>query len=98
MVMYWFYVWGAWFYFSWFHTFLVKGRGLSETEMGVVSGAAYLLGAIGNMAGGALSDRLSRRHGFVVGRRWVATTALALSAACILATAMSHTKPLVIVF
>src|SRR5688572_13846084 len=33
VAMYGCYCWGVWFYFSWFHTWLVKARGFTEAEM-----------------------------------------------------------------
>lgn len=98
MAMYFCYVWGAWFYFSWFQTYLVKGRGFSQVQMGVITGAAFLLGATGNLAGGTLADRLSRRLGLATGRRIVGAGALAISAVCLFATALAPTKALVVVF
>src|SRR6185369_12656979 len=44
MAMYWCYVWGSWFYFSWFPTFLVRGAGLTEKQMGLSSALPFLLG------------------------------------------------------
>ena len=58
MAMYWCYVWGSWFYFSWFPTFLVRGAGFTEKQMGLLSALPFLLGCGGNLAGGVLSDRL----------------------------------------
>ena len=50
------YAWGSWFYFSWLHTYLVKGRGFSEKEMGFFSSLPFILGAVANVGGGFLGD------------------------------------------
>lgn len=97
VVMYWFYVWGSWFYFSWLHTWLVLGRGFTETEMGIFSALPFLLGALGNIAGGYLSDRMVRRYGLRIGRRVVSCASLAGASLLILATAFSSTKTSAIV-
>src|ERR1044072_2095828 len=54
MLMYSLYGWGSYFYLSWLHTYLVKGRGLTEKEMGIFSTLPCVLGAGANLAGGFL--------------------------------------------
>jgi nitrate/nitrite transporter NarK len=88
MAMYWCYVWGSMFYLTWLPTYLIKGRGLTEAEMGTYTALPFFLGAAGNLAGGELSDRLTRRYGPGLGRRLVGSASLAASAALILATAL----------
>jgi len=97
MGMYWCYVWGSWFYFSWFPTFLVRGAGFSEREMGVLSALPFMLGCCGNVAGGILSDRLAQRYGLKVGRCGQATVSLAVSSLLILGLAFAKDKTLVVV-
>lgn len=87
MVMYWCYVWGSWFYLSWFHTYLVNGRGFTMAEMGIYSSLPFIMGAFGNIAGGYLSDRFSQKFGVKYGRRLVGSGCLALSACCLFLTA-----------
>ncbi len=80
LAMYWFYVWGSWFFFSWFPTFLERGRGFSKAELTYAVAAPFLMGVIGNIAGGYLSDKLSVRYGIKIGRRVLGVGGLALSA------------------
>jgi len=87
MAMYWCYVWGSVFYLTWFPEYLMKGRGLTEQEVAAPAALPFVLGAAGNLAGGFLSDRLTRRYGPGVGRRLVGSVCLALSATLLLATA-----------
>lgn len=68
MAMYWCYVWGSMFYLTWFPIYLMKGRGLTEAEMGFYAALPFLLGAAGNLAGGFISDHLSRKYGLRTGR------------------------------
>jgi predicted MFS family arabinose efflux permease len=56
------YVFALYFFISWLHTFLVKGRGFTEADL-LLSIAPGLLGAAGNLCGGFLSDALVRRLG-----------------------------------
>jgi MFS family permease len=92
MAMYWCYVWGSMFYLTWFPTYLVKGRGLTETEMGWFAALPFVLGATGNVVGGILCDRLTRRFGLARGRRYVGATALLISALFLMAVAATTGK------
>jgi MFS family permease len=56
------------FYQTWFHTFLVRGRGFTEGSL-VLSSLPYVLAACANLAGGVASDALVRRLGLKWGRR-----------------------------
>ena len=77
--MYWFYVWGSWFFFSWFPTFLERGRGFAKAELTYAVAVPFLMGVIGNIAGGYLSDRWSQKFGIRTGRRMIGVGALAIS-------------------
>jgi MFS transporter, ACS family, glucarate transporter len=92
MAMYWSYAWGIWFFLTWFPTYLVKGRGLSQGEMGHFAALPFLFGAVGNLVGGYLCDRLSRRFGLAVGRRLVGALGLLTSALFLVATALTTGK------
>jgi MFS family permease len=94
MLMYSCYGWGSYFYLSWLHTYLVKGRGLTEAEMGIFSTLPFVLGACSNLLGGFLSDRLVRRYGLKNGRRFLGAASLAMGSACVLATALTEGKVL----
>ncbi|MGA2772447.1 MAG: MFS transporter [Bryobacteraceae bacterium] len=97
MAMYWCYVWGSWFYFSWFPTFLVRGAGFTEKQMGLLSALPFLLGCGGNLAGGVLSDRLAVRYGLKVARCGQASASLAVSSLLILGLAFAKDKTLVMI-
>ena len=90
--MYWFYVWGSWFFFSWLHTFLVMGRSFTVEQMGVYSALPFILGTASNVAGGYMSDHLSQRFGLRVGRRLVGVCSLAASAILLIAAGLTVNK------
>jgi MFS transporter, ACS family, glucarate transporter len=98
MAMYWCYVWGSMFYLTWFPTYLMYGRGLSEQEVGIYAASPFVLGVLGNLAGGHLSDRMARRFGLGPGRRLVGTASLTIAAALILVSALTPGKAASIVF
>jgi MFS family permease len=92
MLMYWCYVWGSWFYLSWFHLYLVNGRGFTMTEMAIYSPLPFIMGAFGNFAGGFLGDAFSKKYGLKKGRRLVGSLSLALSAGCLFLTVVTTGK------
>jgi MFS family permease len=85
------------FFQTWFHTFLVKGRGFSEESL-LLSSLPYVVAAFSNIAGGATSDTLTRRLGRTNGRRLVGFGALAAASACTIAAMSTHQHVLTVVF
>ena len=97
IAMYWCYVWGSWFYFSWFPTYLMRGGGFTEKEMGIASALPFICGCAGNLTGGWLSDRLASRFGLKIARCGLASSSLAVSSILILALAFAKQKVVVAV-
>jgi len=89
MLMYHTYCWGSYFYLSWLHTYLAKGRGFGGDELKFFSMLPFLAGACGNLTGGTVSDLLVRKFGLTLGRKVVGTTGLAMSALCIFGTGVT---------
>ncbi len=85
------YVFALYFFISWLHTFLVKGRGFSEGDL-LLSMAPAILGACGNICGGFVSDALVRRLGLKWGRRSVGLIGLSVAALCTIATILTTNK------
>ena len=83
------------FFQTWFHTFMVHGRGFSEAGL-VLSALPYVVAVFANVAGGAASDALVRRFGTKRGRRLIGATALAAAGVFTIA-AMLTTHPLLTV-
>ena len=63
------YTWGLYFYIQWLPTYLEQARGLDLPEIGPTAAAVLLSGAVANLAGGWLSDRLAKRTGIQTARR-----------------------------
>jgi MFS family permease len=97
IAMYGCYAWGSWFYFSWLHTYLVRGRGFTQQELAIFSALPFVLGAAANVAGGYLSDIATRRFGLRRGRTLVGSASLSVAACLLVATALSSGKTAVIV-
>jgi len=85
------------FFQTWFHTFLVKGRGFSEGTL-LLSALPFLVAVVANLAGGAASDALARRLGAKRGRRFIGTGALAAAAAFTVAAMVTEHQVLTVVF
>lgn len=95
--MYGCYAWGSWFYFSWLHTWLVKGRGFTEREMAIFASLPFLLGTAANLAGGFLSDASVRHFGVRRGRILVGSSCLAVASLLLVATALTRERTAAVV-
>jgi MFS family permease len=84
------------FFQTWFHTFLVRGRGVSEGGL-VLSALPYVIAVCANLGGGAVSDRLVRRFGLRWGRRWLGIAGLGSAAMLTLAAMFTEQALLTIV-
>jgi MFS transporter, ACS family, glucarate transporter len=89
VLMYHTYCWGSYFYISWLHTYLQKGRGFSEGQMAMWSTLPFIIGACGNLVGGTVSDLLVKKYGLKLGRRSVGATGLAMAAVFMYMTALT---------
>ena len=98
MIMYHTYCWGSFFYLSWLHTFLVKGRGFDNADVLKYSWLPFAFGGTANFLGGVVSDRLVKRIGLVWGRRAVGMFGLGMSAFFIAATMFTEDKLLSVLF
>ncbi len=96
--MYFFYAFGSWFFFSWFPTFMELGRGFEKSELTYAVAVPFIMSMLGNIAGGHLTDRLSRKYGISVGRKALGSTSLAVSAVCMFLAAFIPGKMAVFVF
>jgi MFS family permease len=96
--MYWFYAWASWFFFSWFPTFMEKGRGFELKELNWAVSVPFLMSMIGNITGGYLSDKFSSKYGLKSGRRILGVGGLALSAIFMFLAAFIPGKMQVFIF
>jgi len=92
LLMYHTYCWGSYFYLSWLHTFLQKGRGFTPEDIRVWSPLPFVFGGLANLSGGLTSDYLIRKLGLRWGRRAVGASGLMFSALCMLATSLTASK------
>jgi MFS transporter, ACS family, glucarate transporter len=85
------------FFQTWFHTFLVKGRGFSEGNL-VLSALPYVVAASANLAGGAASDALVRRLGVKWGRRTLGIAGLGCAGLFTVAAMLTQHQMATVVF
>jgi len=85
------------FFQTWFHTFLVRGRGFSEENL-LLSALPYAVAVCTNLAGGAVSDALVRRLGLKQGRRTLGVIALAAACLFTVASMITHRQALTVIF
>ena len=98
LLMYHTYCWGAYFFISWMPTFLAQGRGFSEADLKTYSWIPFCFGALANLAGGFVSDRLVRRVGLRWGRRIVGLVGQTTAAVFMLATVLTDDKLTSVIF
>ena len=98
LLMYHFYCYGAFFFLSWYFPYLVKGRGFSDEELLRYSWLPFVLGALANMAGGFVSDRLVAKIGLKWARRTVGMIGLGTSSVFIMATVLATSKLMTVIF
>lgn len=96
--MYWFYAWATWFFFSWFPTFMEKGRGFEMKELNWAIAVPFLMSMIGNISGGYLTDNLSKRLGLKLGRRIMGVSGLAMASVFMFLAAFIPGKMEVFIF
>jgi ACS family hexuronate transporter-like MFS transporter len=80
------------FFLTWFPSYLTMARGLSLREMSFVTAIPWLLGCIGLIGGGFLSDALYRRTGDALfSRKIILTNCLGIAALAIIAAGFTTT-------
>jgi ACS family glucarate transporter-like MFS transporter len=70
----------AWIFFSWFFLYMAQVRGFNLKASALFSMLPFLSMTIGCLAGGALSDRLTRTYGLRTGRCGLASVAFFFTA------------------
>ncbi len=88
LAMYVCYAVGAYFFQSWFHTYLQKGRHIPPAQLIWASSLPYVLAAIGCFTGGWLSDMACIKWGKKWGRRIVPMVGLFIAGLCIMGAAL----------
>ena len=89
MLMFHFFMYGAYFFSAWLPTYLQEGRHFSEEKMKLFATLPFALGAIGCFAGGFLSDYLVKKKGLKYGRRAVGLVSMGLSSLIVLLAAVT---------
>jgi len=98
LAMYFCYAIGAYFFQSWFHTYLEKGRLIPKNELIWASSVPYLLAAIGCFTGGWISDKACLRWGKKWGRRIVPMVGLFVAGICIISASLVSDNLLAIIY
>ncbi len=82
--MYYFLLYGAYFYQSWMPKYLSQGRGIPKADIAYMTSLPFIMGIIGCLVGGFASDFLVKKWGLKWGRRSVGMAGLILSGISIL--------------
>ena len=95
-IAYFCYAWGSWFYFGWFTTWLMHGAGFSFAQMGFFASFPFLMGLVGNLAGGQISEMLVERHERKTTYRWITCLCLIVSGGLLLAMSVAHSHAAIV--
>jgi len=98
MLMYHTHCWPAFFFLTWLHVFLEKGRGFTKAELLQLSWIPFVCGACSNLLGGIVSDLLQKRLGLRWARRAVGMLGHGLSAIFIVCAFLTEDKIWTVVF
>ncbi|HVJ67886.1 MAG TPA: MFS transporter [Caulifigura sp.] len=89
MAMFFGYTWAPGFFIGWYPKYVRTGLGFSESETAYWASLPFIAGAVGNLVGGWLSDRLNRSFGKNVGRRLQGAVCLFASSALMFSSALT---------
>ncbi len=84
----------AWIFFSWFFLYMAQVRGFDLKSSARYAMLPFLSMTVCCLAGGALSDRLTRRYGLRVGRCWLAAVALLMTSVFLVLGSQVHSPQL----
>lgn len=98
MLMYHSNAWCGFFYLTWMHIFLAKGRGFTPGDLVALSWLPFVFGALANLLGGFTSDWLVKRIGLKWGRRLLGFGGLGLATLFLTATIFTVAKVPTILF
>lgn len=85
----------SYFFTNWSNTYFIEGRGMTEDQSKNFISLSYVLGAIGCIIGGFLSDFLVKKYGLSFGRKAVAMGGLGLSSILFLSAGLTENNDLV---
>ncbi len=84
----------AWIFFSWFFPYMTQVRGFDLDSSARYAMLPFLSITIGSLAGGTLSDRLTRIYGLRIGRCGLAGVALLLTTVFLIIGSQTHSPRL----
>jgi MFS transporter, ACS family, glucarate transporter len=84
----------AWIFFSWFFLYMAQVRGFDLKASAYYAMLPFLSMTVCCLAGGVLSDRLTRRFGLRAGRCWLAAASQVVTALFLVVGAQAHNASL----
>ncbi len=86
------------FFFNWLFIYLIQERHFKALEGGFYAAAPWIIGAVGAIIGGVVSERLTRRHGIRRGTRLPAILGLFLAALFLWLASRADSPVMAVVF
>jgi sugar phosphate permease len=88
--------WAQYFFIAWMPVYLQEGRNFSENDMKMITSYFFLVGIVGVLLAGYLSDWLVRKKGLRFGRRFFGIFAMAMLVLSFLMCAATPSNAVVI--
>lgn len=89
--------WGWYFFIAWMPVYLQEGRHFSENDMKLIISYFFIIGIVGVLLAGLLSDWLVKKKGLQFGRRFLGILPLSLLALTFLIVAKTSNNTVVII-
>ena len=89
--------WGLYFFVAWMPVYLQEGRHFSENDMKKIISCLFILGIIGSVLAGFLSDWLVKRKGLRFGRQFIGMLALGMLGISFFVDAITQSNTVVII-
>lgn len=89
--------WALYFFVAWMPVYLQEGRHFSEDNMKIVTSYFFIVGIIGVLIAGLVSDWLIKKKGILFGRRFLGLLALNVLTLCFLTAAITPDNTTVII-
>jgi MFS family permease len=85
---------GSYFVMTWLPTYLAEQRGFQKEALSLFAGLPLLLSVVGDLAGGAVTDYMTRRFGLRIGRTSVSVAGYAVAGLAMFASVYANTPSL----
>jgi ACS family glucarate transporter-like MFS transporter len=89
--------WGNYFFLAWMPVYLQEGRHFSENNMKMTTSYLFIVGIIGALTAGIISDWVVKKRGVKFSRRFIAMSSMGMMGALIFLTGITTSNSVVVI-